>query len=322
MRNQIYFFALLFFVLGTKLSAVTKTSIANGNWSNATIWSPSGVPALTDNVIINTDVILDQPAELLGFSNFFTINAGASLISFDADTFVLGVENALIDGELSIGVFYFGTRNVPTDSLVNNGIIKVEADMISGATLVNNSSGQICIGRLLSHYDFMTNNGSISVPVLANAAIVSGTGRFCIAFTFMNLAYIGGTVDICDAIPNDSSDFNMGTIAPSVTYCQAAPCALCLPPNSVSEVIDVNTFITVSPNPFATAITIQINPTAIETGNSCTLELLNATGQQVRSILVTATQVEIERGDLPAGIYFCRVLVNGVASGALKVMAE
>lgn len=44
--------------------AATKTSVANGNWSSAATWSPSGVPTSTDDVIINTNVTLDVNIDL------------------------------------------------------------------------------------------------------------------------------------------------------------------------------------------------------------------------------------------------------------------
>ena len=34
----------------------TKTATVTGNWNDGTIWSPSGVPKDTDNVIINSGV--------------------------------------------------------------------------------------------------------------------------------------------------------------------------------------------------------------------------------------------------------------------------
>ncbi|MBP7109927.1 MAG: hypothetical protein KBA90_15325, partial [Chitinophagaceae bacterium] len=59
--------------------SVTKTSTGNGNWSNASSWSPSGVPAANDSIIINHAIVLDQDIELTAGGKL-TINSGASLI--------------------------------------------------------------------------------------------------------------------------------------------------------------------------------------------------------------------------------------------------
>ncbi|MGL5889118.1 MAG: T9SS type A sorting domain-containing protein [Bacteroidia bacterium] len=322
MKNQTFFFTFLFLLLIIKLGAVTKTSIANGNWSDSTIWSPAGVPVITDNVIIATDVILDQPVTLLGFNNFFNINAGASLLSINpADTTImlgLGVENSLIDGEIYVSRFDFGYRNTPSDSLINNGIIKVTTDIISSATIVNNPTGQICVGRAISHYDFLTNNGSINATIFANASILTGSGRICISTAFMNLAFIGGTLDICDATPNDPSDFNMGTIATTVTYCQSQPCAICVAPNSISENNIDNKSIEIYPSPMTDRAIVTIE----NAEDGAVFEIMSLQGQVIKSVIITSSVFELERDQLCSGIYLYRLTVNGVSSKAGKLVVQ
>ncbi len=56
LNRLIAFAAILLSVslLPNRLNATTKTSIATGNWSNGTIWSPAGVPAAGDDVVIHS----------------------------------------------------------------------------------------------------------------------------------------------------------------------------------------------------------------------------------------------------------------------------
>lgn len=50
---------LLFLNVYLTFSQTTKTTIANGNWNNASIWSPSGVPTSTNKVKILHNVVLN-----------------------------------------------------------------------------------------------------------------------------------------------------------------------------------------------------------------------------------------------------------------------
>lgn len=55
-RNYTAFCLLL---LSTSVFAInTKTATTTGSWSNGSVWSPAGVPSDTDNVIINSGVVL------------------------------------------------------------------------------------------------------------------------------------------------------------------------------------------------------------------------------------------------------------------------
>lgn len=87
--------------------AVTKTSVANGNWSAAATWSPSGVPTSTDDVIINTNVVLDVNITL-DAGGSITVNSGKSLIG----------STAIINTN--------GTVAGPNISIVNSGTLTID----------------------------------------------------------------------------------------------------------------------------------------------------------------------------------------------------
>ena len=53
-----------FFALSNSVFAVTKTTTASGSWSNPAIWSPAGVPASSDDVVISSahSITISQPS--------------------------------------------------------------------------------------------------------------------------------------------------------------------------------------------------------------------------------------------------------------------
>lgn len=73
-RLFVYTLAVIFTV---SASAATKTTISSGNWTDASIWSPSGVPASTDNVSISAQHSISIPSDVQ--VHHIVINSGASL---------------------------------------------------------------------------------------------------------------------------------------------------------------------------------------------------------------------------------------------------
>lgn len=62
---------------GTNAFAATKTSISSGNWSNPSLWSPSGIPASNDDVFISSGntVTLDADINVVNLQ----VNSGGTL---------------------------------------------------------------------------------------------------------------------------------------------------------------------------------------------------------------------------------------------------
>ena len=90
------------FILFPLLSfSIVKTSISNGNWSNASTWSPSGAPAASDKVRIYHTVNLDQnfsAGDTIFVYKILNIKSG-KILTLNPGTMVL-VNNATYDGRL------------------------------------------------------------------------------------------------------------------------------------------------------------------------------------------------------------------------------
>ncbi|MCA6363717.1 MAG: T9SS type A sorting domain-containing protein [Bacteroidetes bacterium] len=300
MKTKLTFFSLFFLVVFGQLKAVTKTTTSNGLWTNPSIWSPVGVPDMTDDIIIDHQVILDETV-VLNNTSFLIINASGSLTKQQNDTLILGVEKVQVHGTLHVGVLFFGMRNIPTDTLLNTGILQVDDVIISQSTIVNTGTGKICANVFSHSQDFLTNDGSISAMAFFNTSQVSGSGKFCINFSFQNYGYIGGTVDICDATPSAAYD-SSGVIAATVTFCQNGPCASCSASTTgftENNLLDAEIF----PNPMIDFSLISI-PDFHQDG---LIEIYNVQGELVRSIAVSSSITTIYREALQAGVYLCRI---------------
>lgn len=314
MKKITRFSFILFLFAATSVHAQTRTSIANGNWNNPAIWSPAGVPQLTDAVIIiNNQVTFTQ--NIMHGSTEFRINAGASLVSTGQDTLTLGCDLAVINGYLQANVIISSTN----DSTVNSGTITA-GELLQSGTFINNTSGQICLFVGFFTSDNLVNNGSVLTDNWVNSAQAAGSGKYCIGASFVNSGAITGNGDICDATPAGANDINVGLIAPSITNCAVGPCAVCgPPPNSVYELVSLNNGITASPNPMNEQTVISITG-VIEPGTL--LELYSVQGKLLRSVNILANTVTIERNGLEAGVYLYRLVVNGISSSAGKLIVQ
>jgi hypothetical protein len=184
--------------------------------------------------------------------------------------------------------------------------------------------GQMCVGQqLATSDDFINNGGSVSTNNFLNGAAVTGSlGKFCVANYFINSDNISGTVDICDATPNTPFDVNAGTIAGTVTYCALGPCGNCPAPNGISDLASHGIAMEIFPNPFVNSFRVKINPVLLHSDLETEFILYDMNGREVRKENVSTEAISIDRGNLPAGIYFYRLLLNGNEAANGKIIAE
>jgi hypothetical protein len=292
-----------------------RTSIANGNWNNPATWSPAGVPQLGDDtIIVNTDVTFGQ---LIAHGNsLFQVNTGASLIGTGNDSIVFGGDKMINNGYISTTFMGVGAN----DSAVNRGVLVVTTEFSMSSLFVNVTSGQICIGQSCITSDQFINNGSLSCNDFFNSAAFSGSGRVCVANIYVNSVSISGTLDICDATPNTQFDINAGTIAGTVTNCQAGPCTPCLQPNAVADLENAYE-IALYPNPFSNQTQITIDP-KLASLDGLVFVVVDMQGRTVRHVPVTSATIDLERGDLAAGLFLYRLTANGQVYASGKMIVE
>jgi hypothetical protein len=168
----------------SSLQAVaSKTSIASGNWGDATIWSPVGVPSCSDVVTITSGhtVTVNSAGNAAGV----TINSGGTLIN--------------ASGSLTVGC----TNN--NAIFANNG-----TNTVSGGTLIVNGNVN---HRLVS--TFNQSGGDIIVDGNASGIAANSVGQgislFKIETSSINLS--AGTITIVDPLVNNT----VQTTATSVT---------------------------------------------------------------------------------------------------------
>jgi hypothetical protein len=139
---------IFFFFLNNQVYAVTKTSTGSGNWSSSSTWSPSGVPANGDDVIIAT-------------GNTVTINVTTN-----------NVASITITGTLTIG------NNGTNRTVTVTGNVTVNAGGVFN-TAGNNGNSILIGGSLINNGTFDMNPGGASASVTFNGSsnqTVSGTG--------------------------------------------------------------------------------------------------------------------------------------------------
>lgn len=128
----------LLVILGPAAWAVTKTTVSSGTWSNSSIWSPAGIPANTDDVIIASGHTLTVDAARTIVN--LTINTGGKLIWPNS-----GQKNLTINGDVIINgllnmtgdITLAATKNV---TIGNSGTViwDPKTNAISGATFFTN----------------------------------------------------------------------------------------------------------------------------------------------------------------------------------------
>jgi len=177
---KILYILIITLVINTSLFAASYTSVADGNWSTYTTWSPAGVPQPGDEVIINTNVIIDDQYTYQGY---WSINGGSIIINVGA---------SLIAGENVIGL---AIQNGGT--IVNNGTLSIDQMSITSGILTNNSTCNFY--SLIYNLDTIKNYGTI---LEVDSFYTSGA--------FYN--YVDASIE-CDSIQNEGFVQNDGSIS-------------------------------------------------------------------------------------------------------------
>jgi uncharacterized protein (DUF736 family) len=157
----------------------TKTANANGNWSDANTWSPSGVPASNDNVIIDGDQVTVTADALCGSLTFtngttssLTVNSNVTLTvtnAFGIQSNATTNRSATVTGAgtISCGSFFVGT---------NIGTFTYDGTTILTSTITNlSSTGSLTIignddGSSENRPTFNLQSGTIQVDAVSMTA--------------------------------------------------------------------------------------------------------------------------------------------------------
>lgn len=384
MKSTFYFLIAFACLFNSHSIAAEKVSVADGDWFNASNWSPSGVPVSEDTLIINHNIVASDTVNLS--ANCLIINPNSSLLidyvmnysgnlindgNIGFNELTIGgadetINNGSMDGGfLSAGNLVFENYfDVEIDSIVsgndsyinygsiisnhiawdgvefeNYGQITGAFHMVIGNDLTNHANATIevdtltigehfenegdCTGNMITMGTSFTNqvSGNITInelilaPMSTNEGTVScgnmtsgsgvvngSTGTFCIQDCWVNAASVSGTIDICDASPMTFCDINMGTIAPSVTFCANTVCSASV----LEEGMDVQ--LTVYPNPAQNSLTVELK----NTGQNAFLIVNAIDGKQwINQTLINGQIHTIDISELPSGTYLISVLTDG-----------
>ncbi|MFZ5553687.1 MAG: T9SS type A sorting domain-containing protein [Bacteroidota bacterium] len=207
-----------------------------------------------------------------------------------------------------------------TNDILTSGTINVNASLsvdydIWNSGVFDNGTSQIDVGHSLYTGDStalpatFTNDGLISVNNdLYNNKTLNGSGRFCVGQVTANSGTISGTLDICDQT-GGAIDFNTGTIAGTVTYC-AVNCNVGTGDEEKDE-------FSIYPNPFDNQVIIKRT-----SSDSQNFILLNALGQVVMKMKLTAAQTKLDMSELNSGIYFYSVEENGAKTQSGRLLKK
>ena len=88
----LYILALVLLMTLNSIAAI-KTSIATGNWENASIWVPSGVPTPSDNIVIGRNTLVTTTADQ---------SIESLIINQDGEMIIGGSKRLTISGEITL----------------------------------------------------------------------------------------------------------------------------------------------------------------------------------------------------------------------------
>ncbi|MBW7867278.1 MAG: T9SS type A sorting domain-containing protein [Brumimicrobium sp.] len=181
----------------------------------------------------------------------------------------------------------------------------------------NTASGNIYVDHNWANSDSLAspavflNDGYVLVQDnWANTKEVKGNGKFCIGYNSANTGQMNGTFDFCDNT-GGGVDYNTGTIASGITYCQF-PCDASIDKYGMVEEMSI------FPNPVTSHLTLSTN---FDLANAQII-IYSAYGQEVMRLShIAGMNAELDCTLLNSGMYFL-VIKNNQRSMNAKFIVE
>ena len=200
--------AILSMVISTQMFSITKTTVASGNWNNPAVWSPSGMPATYDVVVISHTVTINTTSYCLDM----TVNA-AGRIAFASGQSLVIYRNLTTAGTWAgSGVLYQYKGTVTGTAPI---AAPLQLRLRTGSGIINITSGTVFSGlaSLSCEADAGT-GGSVS-----NSGSITVNGTFNVdGITTFNNAANGSLTLTRNITTTNGGAFNAAGVPNSVVY--------------------------------------------------------------------------------------------------------
>jgi len=318
MRNTLLPYCFILCCLTTLLTnaQITKTTNADGNWSNDTIWTPFGVPSTSngDTIVVGHSVWIGSNLNLSSSTQLMITNSGSLSYFPVAKNISFSSSATLINN---------GLLSVDTMTISNSaGVIRNDSAAFIGSnyllnfgTFINDSMARVNIWYDLNNYDSIQNNYFIEVRDLINSGRIGGMGgQFCVVGSSFNSGALYATIDICPPL-----DINTGTVDIGVTFCSSSLSVLCF--WGIDNLTQNKLPLTIYPNPANTSVTIELPEEALH--KALSLEVYTIAGKLVQTIeAITDAALTLDIADYPKGMYICNLVVEGIVQGRAKLFVQ
>jgi hypothetical protein len=160
----------------TTSASSSKTTIANGAWNNAAIWSPTGVPLATDDIVVVNHIVTMPTAVTRAAGTTTTISSGASLA-------------------IAVAYTNSGTTNVNGTFQLDTGGSVTGNNFVYGATSTLNFNSSTVYAVVNTHSFWPITNSPFNVNILQGGITMTSANR-TVAGTFTTASSVALTTSV------------------------------------------------------------------------------------------------------------------------------
>ncbi len=244
----------------------------------------------------------------------------SSTYDVDNQRFIVQLTNNINSYILGISATNASVVNLHTPNFSDNNTTQhLEYDAFTGFVYASYWNGQ---NYIFNVYDLALNIES-QVAILPSDSLGTQFGTTC--FDINNNWFLAAGQDADHINTIYAIDAANGTILHQYNPIGAMPwpsVGLCIENSTVNVGIAKQAWFTpinAFPNPLTTHTTIQFENAGHQ---QVILSLIDVTGKELRRVQTTSNQVTLNRGQLPAGNYFLRLMQNNELLGAGKLVVE